>query len=68
MKSLEEVKRAYILAALKMHGGNRTHTAKALRISLRTLRVYLNCYRSMGYEVTPAPPPESFYFPTKVEE
>jgi DNA-binding NtrC family response regulator len=39
---LEEVERKYILHALRMANGNRTHTAQMLGISIRTLRNKLN--------------------------
>src|SRR4051794_16081689 len=41
--SLRDVQRAYILATADC-GGNRTHTAKKLKISLRSLRMKLNNY------------------------
>ena len=40
--TLEEVERKYILHALRMANGNRTHTAQMLGISIRTLRNKLN--------------------------
>src|SRR5262245_10352128 len=42
--SLGEVERKHILAALEKSKGNRTHAAKALDISIRTLRNKLNEY------------------------
>jgi DNA-binding NtrC family response regulator len=36
--TLEETKRAAILAALEQHQGNRTHTAAYLGIHIRTLQ------------------------------
>ena len=42
------IERNVILEALKYHDGNRTHTAKALGISIRTLRNKLAEYRVMG--------------------
>ena len=47
-RTLDEVERNVILEALKHHSGNRTHTAKALGISIRTLRNKLAEYRVMG--------------------
>ena len=47
-KTLNEIERNVILEALKYHEGNRTHTAKALGISIRTLRNKLAEYRVMG--------------------
>ena len=40
-----------ILDALKHHEGNRTHTARALGISIRTLRNKLADYRRDGLDV-----------------
>jgi DNA-binding NtrC family response regulator len=47
-KTLDEVERTVILEALKHFSGNRTHTAKALGISIRTLRNKLAEFRVMG--------------------
>jgi len=47
-RTLDEIERNVILEALKYHDGNRTHTAKALGISIRTLRNKLAEYRVMG--------------------
>lgn len=47
-RTLDEIERNVILDALKHHEGNRTHTAKALGISIRTLRNKLAEYRVMG--------------------
>ena len=47
-RTLDEIERNVILEALKHHDGNRTHTAKALGISIRTLRNKLAEYRVMG--------------------
>jgi transcriptional regulator with PAS, ATPase and Fis domain len=47
-QTLNDIERNVILEALKYHGGNRTHTAKALGISIRTLRNKLADYRLMG--------------------
>lgn len=41
--SLAEVEKRLILETLKAHNNNRTHTAKALGISIRTLRNKLKC-------------------------
>lgn len=46
--TLDMIERSVILEALKHHGGNRTHTAKALGISIRTLRNKLADYRKLG--------------------
>jgi DNA-binding NtrC family response regulator len=47
-KSIREMEREIILEALEAHGGNRTHTAKALGMSLRTLRHKIKQYRDSG--------------------
>jgi two-component system response regulator FlrC len=47
-RTLVEIERNVILEALKFHDGNRTHTAKSLGISIRTLRNKLAEYRVMG--------------------
>ncbi len=46
--TLSDIERNVILAALKHHDGNRTHTAKTLGISIRTLRNKLAEYRLIG--------------------
>jgi two-component system, response regulator FlrC len=47
-RTLDEIERTVILEALKHFSGNRTHTAKALGISIRTLRNKLAEFRVMG--------------------
>jgi DNA-binding NtrC family response regulator len=47
-KTLDEIERNVILEALKHFSGNRTHTAKSLGISIRTLRNKLAEFRVMG--------------------
>jgi transcriptional regulator with PAS, ATPase and Fis domain len=47
-QTLNDVERKVILDALGYHKGNRTHTAKALGISIRTLRNKLADYRKLG--------------------
>ena len=47
-KPIREMEREIILGALEAHHGNRTHTAKALGMSLRTLRHKLKQYREDG--------------------
>ena len=49
--TLNDIERNVILDALKYHSGNRTHTAKALGISIRTLRNKLAEYRMIGIHV-----------------
>jgi DNA-binding NtrC family response regulator len=46
--TLNDVERRVIIDALRFHSGNRTHTAKALGISIRTLRNKIADYRRMG--------------------
>lgn len=46
--TLEEMEQAIILKTLKERRGNRTHTAKILGISIRTLRNKLRQYRASG--------------------
>lgn len=50
-QTLDDIERSVILNALKYHQGNRTHTAKALGISIRTLRNKLADYRRGGLRV-----------------
>jgi two-component system response regulator FlrC len=50
-QTLDDIERNVILTALGYHQGNRTHTAKALGISIRTLRNKLADYRRMGIQV-----------------
>jgi len=46
--NLKEVERQLILKALEQTGNNRTHAARILGISVRTLRNKLNEYRTQG--------------------
>jgi transcriptional regulator with PAS, ATPase and Fis domain len=46
--TLDDVERGVIIDALSFHSGNRTHTAKALGISIRTLRNKIADYRKLG--------------------
>ena len=50
-RTLDEIERAVILKSLAYHNGNRTHTARELGISIRTLRNKLNEYRKIGIDV-----------------
>jgi transcriptional regulator with PAS, ATPase and Fis domain len=50
-RTLDDIERNVILEALQYHQGNRTHTAKALGISIRTLRNKIADYRRLGIEV-----------------
>ena len=49
--TLDEIEKSVILEALQYHRGNRTHTARALGISIRTLRNKLADYRRLGISV-----------------
>jgi DNA-binding NtrC family response regulator len=49
--TLAELEKRHILAALEKTGGNRTHAARLLEISVRTLRNKLNEYKAAGIEV-----------------
>ena len=42
MRTLRQVKMQYIRWALKRFDGNRTYTAKAIGLSIRSLRNYIN--------------------------
>ena len=50
-KSLAEVETQFILETLKFHTGNRTHAARTLDISLRTLRNKINDFTAAGIHV-----------------
>jgi transcriptional regulator with PAS, ATPase and Fis domain len=50
-RTLDQIEKNVILDALKHHEGNRTHTARALGISIRTLRNKLADYRRDGLDV-----------------
>lgn len=50
-ETLRKVETHFILETLKSHNGNRTHAAKTLGISLRTLRNKINEFTAEGYEV-----------------
>jgi len=50
-KTLAEVETQFILETLKFHSGNRTHAAKTLDISLRTLRNKINDFTAAGIHV-----------------
>lgn len=49
--TMDEIEKQVILHALRHYSGNRTHTAKALGISIRTLRNKLADYRRLGIHV-----------------
>lgn len=50
-QTLDLVETHFILKTLDYHNGNRTHAAKTLGISLRTLRNKINEFTAAGYEV-----------------
>ncbi|MGK5088600.1 sigma-54 dependent transcriptional regulator [Bdellovibrionota bacterium FG-2] len=50
-QTLNDIERSVILEALQYHQSNRTHTARALGISIRTLRNKLADYRRLGMRV-----------------
>lgn len=50
--SMKKVETNFILETLKHHNGNRTHAAKTLGISLRTLRNKINEFKAEGLSVT----------------
>ena len=53
-KTLREIETEFIILTLGHHNGNRTHAARTLGISLRTLRNKINEFTAQGYDV-PAP-------------
>jgi DNA-binding NtrC family response regulator len=57
--TLADAVREHIILTLASCGGNRTHAAKILDISLRGLRDKLRGYAMAGVEVTPAQRPRS---------
>jgi DNA-binding NtrC family response regulator len=50
-RTLDDVERNVIIQALEYHHGNRTHTARALGISIRTLRNKISDYKSLGLKL-----------------
>ncbi len=50
-KSIRDMEREIILQALESHEGNRTHTARTLGMSLRTLRHKIKQYREAGFAI-----------------
>lgn len=50
-ETLRTVETQFILETLKSHKGNRTHAARTLGISLRTLRNKINEFTAEGFEV-----------------
>jgi DNA-binding NtrC family response regulator len=52
--TLADAVRRHIILALAACGGNRTHAARTLNISIRCLRDKLREYANAGIQVTPA--------------
>ena len=50
-RKMREVETHFILETLKQQQGNRTHSAKTLGISLRTLRNKINEFMVEGYDI-----------------
>jgi DNA-binding NtrC family response regulator len=48
-QDLEAIERTHILVTLETHGGNRTHAAAALKISVRTLQRKLKAWGLESY-------------------
>lgn len=55
---LDLLKYYYIIHVLRLKNGNRSHAARELHVSLRTIRNQLNVLRAMGIAV---PPPITGY-------
>lgn len=55
IRTLAQAERAYILAVLKRLAWNRTHTADALRVSVKTIRTKIREYREAGIQVPSGP-------------
>lgn len=51
--AIKELETQFILQTLKHHNGNRTHAARTLGISLRTLRNRINELTRQGFAVAP---------------
>jgi transcriptional regulator with PAS, ATPase and Fis domain len=49
VEELEQIERMHILSTLETHGGNRTHAAAALKISVRTLQRKLKAWGLENY-------------------
>jgi DNA-binding NtrC family response regulator len=66
-RTMNELQRDAILSTLQRLGGNRTHTAKALGVTVRTIRNHLRKYRMESAQAAagnaaaaaPAPPPDA---------
>lgn len=53
-RTVEEVERTLVLQTLSHHRGNRTYSARALGISVRTLRNKIRDYHARGVSVPEA--------------
>jgi DNA-binding NtrC family response regulator len=49
--NIKEVERLLIIATLQIMDGNRTRSAAALGISVRTIRNRLSEYRKLGFDI-----------------
>ena len=54
--AIKDLETQFILQTLKHHNGNRTHAARTLGISLRTLRNRINELTNRGFAVAPPTP------------
>jgi len=61
--SLEDLERAAVEKALQLHHGNRTHAAKTLGISVRTLQRKLKAWRLPALTLRHHSPRHDFSFP-----
>lgn len=50
-EKIDDVIRWAAMSCLEYHGWNRVHTARALGISLRTMRLWIKKWRADGYDV-----------------
>jgi hypothetical protein len=51
VRPMREIEREVILHALRHFEGNRTHVARALKLSIRTIRNKIKAYREQGLPV-----------------
>ena len=49
--TVEDVERELILGTLQRHSGNRTHAARVLGISVRTVRNKIRAYERLGFAI-----------------
>lgn len=50
-RTLEDIERAVILSALQFYRGNKTQTAEALKIAVRTIHNRIATYKKAGIAV-----------------